>query len=177
MVITRKTVRALLLTAAVLLVAYFLWRVRGGLYPFVIAFFLAYVLNPAVDWLERNRVETMTAHILTPYPGTVLYRRMEAEGRILDRDPRHYNTAHVVFQPRQMTPEELREGYLWIYDSLYSWANILRRMPCAPEQRLPYLAFNLIYRKFGRLTAGLAQRLGGMHRFGGMARRLAYGIG
>jgi sporulation integral membrane protein YtvI len=61
MVITRKMVRSALLAAALLLVAYFLWRVRGGLYPFVIAFFLAYVLNPAVDWLEGKGLRRVWA--------------------------------------------------------------------------------------------------------------------
>lgn len=52
MTFTRKTVRTVLLGATAVIAAYFLWRVRGGLYPFIIASFLAYVLNPAVDYLE-----------------------------------------------------------------------------------------------------------------------------
>ncbi len=51
MLITRKSLTIGILTAAALLAAWFLWQVRGGLYPFVIAFLLAYILNPAVDWL------------------------------------------------------------------------------------------------------------------------------
>ncbi len=61
MAITRQTARALLLTAAALLVAFFLWRVRGGLYPFFIALFLAYVLNPAVDYLEGKGLRRVWA--------------------------------------------------------------------------------------------------------------------
>jgi predicted PurR-regulated permease PerM len=51
MQITRKSLTIGLMTAAGALAAWFLWQVRGGLYPFAIAFLLAYVLNPAVDWL------------------------------------------------------------------------------------------------------------------------------
>ena len=58
---TRQTARALLLAAAALLIAYFLWRVRGGLYPFLIALFLAYVLNPAVDYLEGKGLRRVWA--------------------------------------------------------------------------------------------------------------------
>lgn len=61
MAITRQTARALLLAAAALLVAVFLWRVRGGLYPFIIALFLAYVLNPAVDYLEGKGLKRVWA--------------------------------------------------------------------------------------------------------------------
>ena len=133
------------------------------------------VFRRTLDWLVRNKVETMTAHILTPYPGTVLFRRLEQEGRILDYNWSHYNTSQVVFQPRLLTPEQLRRGYLWIYRQFYSLRNILRRMPDAREQRLPYLLFNLGYRKYGKFTS-LIGCLGLMHTIGRVARRLAYGV-
>jgi radical SAM superfamily enzyme YgiQ (UPF0313 family) len=82
------------------------------------------VFQNTLDWLVKNKVETMTAHILTPYPGTVLYQRFLAEGRITDFDLSHYNTANVVFTPKRMTQEELLKGYLWIYQEFYSFKNI-----------------------------------------------------
>ena len=51
------------------------------------------------DWIIRNKIETVTSHILTPYPGTALYERMKAENRLLTDDLSQYDTAHVVFQP------------------------------------------------------------------------------
>lgn len=51
MFITRKTLTTMLLLAAAAGAVWFLWLVRGGLYPFIIAFLLAYILNPAVSWL------------------------------------------------------------------------------------------------------------------------------
>ena len=62
------------------------------------------------DWIEANRLECATFHILTPYPGTPLFRQFEAEGRLLHRDWDKYDTAHVVFRPKHMTPEELPPG-------------------------------------------------------------------
>jgi predicted PurR-regulated permease PerM len=50
-----------MLACVALLAAYFLWMVRGGLYPFVIAFFLAYVLNPAVGYLEGKGMKRVWA--------------------------------------------------------------------------------------------------------------------
>jgi sporulation integral membrane protein YtvI len=61
MAISRKTARTILLGATAMGIAYFLWRVRGGLYPFVIALFLAYVLNPAVDYLEGKGLRRVWA--------------------------------------------------------------------------------------------------------------------
>ena len=74
-------------------------------------------------------MECATFHILTPYPGTPLFRQMEAEGRLLHRDWAKYDTAHVVFRPKQMTPEELFLGYDWLYRRLFSHASIWRRRP------------------------------------------------
>ena len=125
------------------------------------------------NYLVSRKVETVTAHILTPYPGTALYRRMLAQGRIVDRDLSHYNTAHVVFTPRSMTAAQLQAGYLRFYKRFYSWRSILRRMPDARTQRVPYLLFNLLYRKFGRFTAALA-RLVPMRALGRLSSRWAY---
>jgi len=128
-----------------------------------------------LDWLVQNKVETMTGHILTPYPGTRLYARLLAEGRIIDFDSTHYNTSHVVFRPRNMTPDELLDGYHWIYNTLYNYKNIYKRMPETLTRKIPYLLFNLGYRRHGKLVARVAKhRL--MRHTGRLARRLAYGI-
>src|SRR2546426_2188445 len=72
------------------------------------------------EWIEENRVECATFHILTPYPATPLFRQMEGEGRLLHRDWALYDTAHAVFRPKHMSPEELEQGYAWIYQRLFS---------------------------------------------------------
>ena len=105
-----------------------------------------------LDWIVKNKIETVTSHILTPYPGTALYRRLKEERRIIEEDLSLYNTAHVVFQPKNMTRQELQDGYLWIYRNIYSFKNILKRMPDAKSQRAAYLMFNFLYRKWGRFT-------------------------
>ena len=105
-----------------------------------------------VEWIVRNKIETVTSHILTPYPGTALYDRMRAAGRITSRNLSLYNTANVVFQPQGMTKAELYSGYLNVYRQVYSLKNIFRRMPDAKDQRAGYLLFNLIYRKYGKFT-------------------------
>jgi radical SAM superfamily enzyme YgiQ (UPF0313 family) len=134
------------------------------------------VFRKTLVWLVHNKVETVTSHILTPYPGTQLYERMTAEGRMRDLDWSHFNTSHVVFQPRHMTPAELYQGYLWLYREFYSLPSILRRMPEVKSRRVPFLLFNLGYRKFGKATSRLG-RGALMGRIGRLSRRLAYGMG
>ena len=102
----------------------------------------------------------IAAVILTPYPGTALYERMKAEGLLTDDNLSNYDTAHVVFQPKGMTAQELYDGYLWIYREVYSWKNILRRTPKSLSQFVPYYLFNLFYRKYGRFTERLGDRIG-----------------
>jgi radical SAM superfamily enzyme YgiQ (UPF0313 family) len=103
------------------------------------------------DWVERNRLECATFHILTPYPGTPLFRQMEAEGRLLHRDWDRYDTAHCVFRPRHMTPEQLEDGYAWSYRRLFSLASIWRRRPNRPSEIAAYLTMSLLYKRANTL--------------------------
>ena len=105
-----------------------------------------------LDWIVKNKIETVTSHILTPYPGTELNNRLKKEGRIISDDLSKYNTAHVVFRPAQMSEQELYNGYIWIYKQIYSLKNILKRMPEDKSQRTAYLLFNFLYRKYGRFN-------------------------
>ena len=115
------------------------------------------------------------AHILTPYPGTVLYEKLLSENRIIDFSPVGYNTSNVVFQPQQMTAGKLKKGYLWIYREFYSMKNILKRIPDNKALRAPYLLFNFGYRKYGRITSFFG-RWGLMSKIGKIARKISYGI-
>jgi radical SAM superfamily enzyme YgiQ (UPF0313 family) len=134
------------------------------------------VFDNTVNWLIDNKIETMTSHILTPYPGTAIYKRLLAENRIVDFDPAHYNTAHAVFIPKNMSREELYQGYIETYRTFYSLKNIFRRLPESPKQKIAYLLFNFFYRRFGNVTSKLA-KAGLVNRVGKVARRLSYGIG
>src|SRR5262249_60773942 len=104
------------------------------------------VFERTAEWIEKNRLECATFHILTPYPGTPLFAQMEAEGRLLHRDWSRYDTAHVVFRPKHMTPEELALGYDWLYRRLFSPACIWRRRPRHVSAVLAYLALSFLYK-------------------------------
>jgi radical SAM superfamily enzyme YgiQ (UPF0313 family) len=109
------------------------------------------VFERTVDWIEQNRLECATYHILTPYPGTPLFRQMEAEGRLLHRDWEKYDTAHVVFRPRHMTVEQLAAGYAWCYQRTFSHRSIWRRRPRDWRAVPAYLAMSYLYKKSNRL--------------------------
>lgn len=115
------------------------------------------VFQTTADWIETNRLECATFHILTPYPGTPLFRQMEGQGRLLHRDWSKYDTAHVVFRPKQMTPDELALGYDWLYRRLFSPASIWRRRPRQTSAVAPYLAMSFLYKRSNRAWRFLIQ--------------------
>lgn len=84
------------------------------------------VFKRTVDWGVNNSLTTATYHILTPYPGTNLYRSMSASKRISSNNWDLYDTRHVVYQAKRMTAEELENGYEWAYQEFYRWNNILK---------------------------------------------------
>ena len=108
------------------------------------------VFARTAEWIEENRLECATFHILTPYPATPLFRQMEAEGRILHRNWNLYDTGHAVFQPMHMTPGELEQGYAWIYQRLFSHASIWRRRPKSFQAIPLYLAMSYLYKRSNR---------------------------
>ena len=79
----------------------------------------ASVFERTVEWAIGQGIETATFHILTPYPGTALYRRMAAQGRMTTQDWDRYDTRHAVFQPAQMSADELEQGYRRAYRHFY----------------------------------------------------------
>ena len=133
------------------------------------------VFEKTLDWIVKNKIETVTSHILTPYPGTRLYENLHKQGRITDFDLSKYNTANVVYRPKNMTQEELYDGYLWIYKEVYSFKNIIKRLPSSKKQWISYLAFNLLYRRFGKLTEKICEIIS-FRRVGSITRWFSYNI-
>lgn len=86
--------------------------------------------------------------ILTPFPGTALYRRLEREGRILTRDWELYDGQHVVFKPANMSVRALEKGNMLAWDKTYSYRSIARRMRHSPISKLLYLGANFGYRYY-----------------------------
>lgn len=104
------------------------------------------IFGETLDFLESTGVQNVTFNILTPFPGTRLYHRLEAEGRILTRDWSKYNSREdVVFQPRNMSPETLLEGYRYANRRFYSCKSISRRLAHSPVGLWWTMPLNLAY--------------------------------
>jgi len=110
----------------------------------------ATVFDRTVEWAIGQGIETATFHILTPYPGTRLYQRLAAQGRISTGNWDLYDTRHVVFRPAKMTAEKLEAGYWRAYGDFYRWGAILKGAWSKAEwgERLRHLAYAGGWKKF-----------------------------
>jgi len=110
------------------------------------------VFERTLRFCERNRIELPSFFLLTPLPGTALFQRMEAEGRLLHKDWAQYNGATVVFKPRLMTEETLQRGFNWACREGYSWGSIFKRV-FHPQQRFfTRVLSNIAYRSIAQKT-------------------------
>jgi radical SAM superfamily enzyme YgiQ (UPF0313 family) len=85
------------------------------------------VFDRTLDFMEQSRLDFAACHILTPYPGLPLHDQLTRESRILTNDLSRYNTYEVVFRPRQMTPDQLQEGFNRVVHNFYSMRGVCRR--------------------------------------------------
>ncbi len=72
-----------------------------------------------IKFFQSHRFGYVLISILTPFPGTELYHKLESEGRLLHRDYEKYDIVHCVYQPHGMSPEELEaflpRAYMRVY--------------------------------------------------------------
>jgi radical SAM superfamily enzyme YgiQ (UPF0313 family) len=110
------------------------------------------VFEKTLRFCERNRIELPSFFILTPLPGTALFQKIEAEGRLLHKDWGQYNGATVVFKPKLMTEETLQRGFNWACKEGYSWNSIFKRV-FHPQQRFfTRVVSNIAYRSIAQRT-------------------------
>jgi len=84
------------------------------------------VFERTTEWAINRGITTATNHILTPYPGTALFAKMEHEKRILTKNWSLYDTRHLVFQHPVISRKQMEEGYKRAYDTFYKWGNIIK---------------------------------------------------
>lgn len=83
-----------------------------------------------LDFALRNKFFLANFNPLAPTPGARLYDRLKSEGRLI-RDPwwldPDFRYGDTMFQPRGMTPDQLKEGCYWARTEFNRATNILRR--------------------------------------------------
>ena len=104
------------------------------------------VFLKTAEFAVAAKIDLPRFAVVTPFPGTALFRRLESEGRILTRNWELYDAQHVVFQPKRMSVRELEQGTESAWKYAYSVKSMLRRLPYSPAPWVVRLATNLGYR-------------------------------
>lgn len=86
------------------------------------------IFEKTYEFISRTKIDFLRYTIYTPFPGTTVYNELKKQGRIIESDWSLYDYEHVVFKPARMTPEELKEGIIRIWNETYSLSSILKRV-------------------------------------------------
>ena len=113
-----------------------------------------YCFQDTRKFIEDNNIEYTLLSCLTPLPGTTFYEEYEKEGRIVDHDWSKYDMYTVVFNPKNMTREQLFYGRNYVVKKLHTWPSVVRRVFRAKTVRYFSLINNIYMRpSVNRITA------------------------
>ena len=84
------------------------------------------VFERSLDVVKKGGANLVNFSALVPYPGTPIFNRLKREGRLTEWDWSKYISPQVCFEPRKMTPDELRDGIFEAQRAFYSYPNILK---------------------------------------------------
>lgn len=105
------------------------------------------VFEKTLTACEQLGLDGVTPSILTPLPGTPIFTEWKRDGRLLHSDWTYYNgKTQVSFQPKNMTAEELYEGYMWFRRRFYSFGSIIKRLLVSRTNVVHNLIINLGYK-------------------------------
>ena len=84
------------------------------------------VFDSTLKAISEWDIDHVRFSILTPYPGTRIYDKFAAEGRILSKDWSLYDSDHVVIKPKNMSSRELYEGTKYSIKNFYSFSSLIK---------------------------------------------------
>lgn len=96
-------------------------------------------LTALPERVEKLGLDMCRFAILTPYPGTPLFKNLKKQGRILTEDWSQYTQNNAVFKPANFTPERLEELYRQVWRKAYTWRRVLKRTFSSPWRWKPYV--------------------------------------
>jgi len=117
-------------------------------------------VRSTVSFALSEKIDSAQFLILTPLPGTELYRSLQNEGRILDRHWDEYDGHHVKFRPIGFSPWALQKAQIDAHARFYAPGQIALRL----ARGSPYDFFigtyaNALIRKWKRAEAGYIRSL------------------
>lgn len=87
------------------------------------------------EFAIENSIDLPRFSIATPFPGTPLFEQLQREKRILSYDWNNYSGQHVLFRPKNMTPEELHDGIRFAWKETYRPSSMWKRLTTSKALR------------------------------------------
>ena len=85
-------------------------------------------LRATVDFTIKEKIDTVQFLILTPFPGTEFYSRLENENRLIDYQWDEYEGHHVKFLPKKMSVWELQQAQIEAHRRFYTFKQVILRL-------------------------------------------------
>jgi radical SAM superfamily enzyme YgiQ (UPF0313 family) len=86
------------------------------------------VFDSTLNTIIKLEIDVADFCTLTPFPGTPIFDELEKQGRITTKDWSKYTMKEVVFEPKNMTKEELIQGVKKMYNEFYSTPYTIKRI-------------------------------------------------
>ena len=100
-----------------------------------------------VEWAIKNKLDLVQFSILTPLPGTSLFKELDKQKRIETYAWTRYNTFESVFKATGWQEGELKKKIKKAYKKFYSYSSILKRINKLPALHLlAYLMANVEFK-------------------------------
>ena len=127
--------------------------------------------DKTVEFCVESKLTMALFALLTPYPGTRLYKRLKEEGRLttdawwLSQD---HDTGAPFYRPLQMSREQLREGWIKSWRAMYSYGSIAKRWDPGLDrswiQNLAYWPINMLMHELAEKKIAGGDRTFRKHR-------------
>lgn len=89
------------------------------------------------DFVLDSHVDIMTCGILCPFINTPLYMRLKGDGRLFrtnfPEDWKYYTSHHLTYILKNMSLQELIDGFQYLFDKIYSTEVLRKRFQNAKE--------------------------------------------
>jgi len=98
--------------------------------------------NDIVRFARRNDIESLQISVLTPFPGTPLFRQMEPDLilRSFPADWDYYDGTHCVYKHGRLSVPAVQHALLKAHRKFYNWSGLnLRRFRALMRERVPIM--------------------------------------
>ncbi len=84
------------------------------------------IFHATSEFARKSGLNYIQCNVLTPLPGTEVFSKFEAEGRLLHKNWEFYDGLHVVFKPKNMSALQLQKGMVSCFRSFYNYNGALK---------------------------------------------------